>query len=191
MGSPLLILALGLLVSTVGVVPVSVFAANTDCDHLPDPCNGTEKADTVTASGIEGHVTSYAIFGNGGEDKINVKNVDITFNLLIRGGADNDIITASSDRNIGATGDEGNDIIVISGTGALTGFGGTGADKVTADERGSSPVQLFQNFITNEPDGKKDFLDCKNHFFSIAYISAEDGDVAVHCDTVKTGPFGS
>jgi hypothetical protein len=86
-------------------------------------------------------------------------------------------------------GDEGDDIISISSPafGNLLGAGGPGADKIIA-ESSSNLVILLQNLPSNEPDGKKDILNCKDTFSSIAFISPEDSDLALNCQEVRTGP---
>jgi hypothetical protein len=163
----------------------NVLAAYINCNHVPDPCNGTDNSDTMTASGINGVEFTYNINGNGGSDKINVNDVDVTFNTIIHGGPGNDFITGKSERNIFGVGDEGNDVITLSGAHvAAAGLGG--ADKLIGHSE-VSLVLLLQNNPANEPDGKKDFLDCKGSEQSIAYISSEDGDIAVNCKIVKTG----
>ena len=49
-------------------------------------------------------------------------------------------------------------------------------------------VKLYQDQFSNEPDGKKDTLNCGNAVNSVANISHEDGDVAVNCETVNSQP---
>jgi Ca2+-binding RTX toxin-like protein len=163
----------------------NALAAYINCNQVPDTCNGTDNGDTMTASGINGVEFTYNINGNGGSDKISVNNVDVTFNTIIHGGSGNDIITGKSERNIFGIGDEGNDVITLSGA-HVAAAGLDGADKLIGHSV-VSLVLLLQNNPANEPDGKKDFLDCKGSEQSIAYISSEDGDIAVNCKIVKTG----
>jgi hypothetical protein len=183
---PFIFYLIGILIIAMTVTfPSSIFAANINCNQVPDPCNGTDTADTMTASDL-GDNTIYNINGLGGSDKIVVKNVDKTFTVAIRGGEGDDRIIGTSDRNIGGIGDEGDDIIMVSGDGTVGAFGGPGADKLIVDSKSGI---IFQNLPSNEPDGKKDLLDCKNVLGTVAYISPRDGDVAVHCQNIKTGPF--
>ena len=185
--------SLGLLITSVMTFlvlvtsPHSTHAASINCSHLPSPCEGTDGSDAITASGINDVEFAYEIHGLGGADAILVKNIDTTFTTIIRAGPGDDRITGTSDRNIAGLGDEGDDIISISAPGNLLGAGGPGADKISAE----SPVNLvllLQNLPSNEPDGKKDILNCKGTFNSIAFISPEDGDIALHCQEIRTGP---
>ncbi|HEY7109883.1 MAG TPA: hypothetical protein VH415_10665 [Nitrososphaeraceae archaeon] len=184
---------LSLLISSIITLSVliastnNLYAASIYCSHLPSPCEGTEGSDAITASGINDIEFAYEIHALGGADNILVKNIDTTFTTIIRGGPGNDRIAGTSDRNIASLGDEGDDVISISAPGNLLGAGGPGADKISA----KSPINLvilLQNLPSNEPDGKKDILDCKGTFNSIAFISREDGDIALHCQQVRTGP---
>jgi hypothetical protein len=72
----------------------------------------------------------------------------------------------------------------------VSAFGTPGSDKLTLDSVFDFGVAvLLQNLPSTEPDGKKDFLDCKNVLKSVAYISPKDGDTAVHCHKLKTGQY--
>jgi hypothetical protein len=187
--------SLGLLITSIMIFlvlitsPHSIHAASINCSHLPSPCEGTAGSDAITASGINDVEFTYEILGLGGADTILVKNIDTTANTIIRAGPGNDKITGTSPRNIFGVGDEGDDIISISspGFGNLLGAGSPGADKIIA-ESSSNLVILLQNLPSNEPDGKKDILNCKDTFSSIAFISPEDGDIALNCQEVRTGP---
>ena len=184
-----LLLVIGMLTLVLLITPSRSFAASINCSHIPSPCDGTNDSDAIKASGINGVESTYNINGLGGADTVVVQNVDTTNTVRISGGSGDDKIGASSKIHISAIGDEGDDIISLSSlSGTLLGLGGTGSDKLIA-ESPSNLVILFQNFISNEPDGKRDILNCKDTLQSTAYISIEDGDTAVHCTTVKTGPF--
>ena len=91
-----------------------------------------------------------------GADTVVVNNVDTTNTVKISGGSGDDKIGASSKIHISAIGDEGDVIISLSSlSGTLLGLGSKiGSDKLIA-ESPSNLVILFQNFISNEPDGKK------------------------------------
>jgi hypothetical protein len=129
----------------------------------------------MTASGIAG-IINYNINGLGGGDKIVVKYVATTFTVRIRGGEGDDRITGISDRKIAAVGDEGDDVIRLSARGSVSAFGTPGSDKLTLDSVFDFGVAvLLQNLPSTEPDGKKDFLDCKNVLKSVAYISPRMG----------------
>jgi hypothetical protein len=65
-------------------------------------------------------------------------------------------------------------------------YGGDGTDTITYN--GAPEAKLFQAEFGNNPDGEKDTLNCGNAPLSVAFISLEDGDVAVNCKTVKTQP---
>jgi hypothetical protein len=165
-------------VSAIGLmsvfVPSSVFAATVNCDLAVSTCVGTNNPDTMTISKLTGSSGFYFIDGKGAGDTIvgNVVQKDpgvSGFVVLFSGGDDKIVIRTS---------------VAVP---TLELYGGTGSDTITYN--GALPgVKLYQDQFSNDPDGKKDTLNCGNAVNSVAHISLEDGDVAVNCKTVNNQP---
>ena len=155
------------------IVPCSVFAATVNCDLAVQSCVGTSGADTMTISKLRGDPGFYFIDPKGGDDTIvaNVAQNDpgVSGFVSLASGANDKIVVRNS---------------VVVGT--IEFYGGDGSDTITYT--GAPGVKLFQAEFDNNPDGKKDTLNCGNAVDSIAHISLEDGDVAVNCNTVNTQP---
>ena len=161
------------------IVPSSVFAATINCDQFVRSCVGTDAADTMIISKLRGDGSPfYTIDGKGGGDSIAANLVQKD---NIGGGGIFRVEGGSGDDNISVR-----KSIVLN---LVSLFGGDGSDKVTYS--GTSPalgLSLAQNDNSNNPDGKKDTLNCGNAANSGAHISLEDGDVAVNCNIVNTQP---
>jgi len=161
------------------IIPSKVFAATINCDLSITPCVGTDAADTLIVSKLRGDGTNtYIIDGKGGGDTISAnivqkENVAGGGIFRVEGGSGDDTISVRKSIPLGL----------------VSLFGGGGSDKITYS--GTSPglgLTLEQNNNSNEPDGKKDTLNCSNAANSVAHISLEDGDVAVNCNIVNTQP---
>ena len=155
------------------IVPSNVFAATVNCNLAVSTCVGTDNQDTMTISKLTGSSGFYFIDGKGAGDTIvgNVAQKDpgVTGFVVLFSGGDDKIVIRTS---------------VAVPTIEL--YGGTGSD--TISYTGAPGVKLYQDQFSNEPDGKKDTLNCGNAVNSVANISHEDGDVAVNCETVNSQP---
>jgi hypothetical protein len=153
----------------------SVLAATVNCNLAVQECIGTNSADTMFVSNLKGGAGAYFVDPKGGDDTF-VANVEVGkvdpgisgFISLASGG--NDKISVKSSEFFSTT----------------EFYGGDGSDKITYS--GAKGVKLFQAEFENTPDGDKDTLNCGNALDSTAFISLEDGDVAVNCETVRTQP---
>lgn len=151
----------------------SVLAAPVNCNLAVQECIGTNSADTMTMSKLTGGAGAYFVDPNNGDDTV-VANV-----VQKDPGVSGFISLASG----------GNDKIVVKNSQFVDPtefYGGDGSDLITYS--GAKGVKLFQADFENTPDVEKDTLNCGNAVDSIAFISLEDGDVAVNCETVKTQP---
>jgi hypothetical protein len=168
-------------------VPGKVFAAAINCNPVPSICEGTDNADTMTATNVQlDSQNNYKAEGLKGDD---VMSFDISniFGLFVAGDEGNDRISLKTPltgtHGASAFGDSGDDTIAISA--AFGGaHGGEGSDKISI--RSTVESFLFQNDDLNTPDGKKDILNCNGSPHSKAYISLEDGDTATRCEKVIT-----
>jgi hypothetical protein len=161
------IMAVGLL--TVFGVTVA-FADTIVCSPSPDPCNGTNNSDTMTAN-AGSNIAGFTINGLDGSDTIAANEVSIGgfgHDLTVNGNDGADTIIATKHKTI--------DNIV--------GIGGNGKDFISASGNVRLDLVLFQNNLANDPDGSRDTLNCNNNPVSKAYISVADGDVAINCKTV-------
>jgi hypothetical protein len=153
----------------------SVLAATVNCNLAVQECIGTNSADTMFVSNLKGGAGAYFVDPKGGDDTF-VANVEVG---KVDPGISGFISLASG----------GNDKISVKSTEFFSTtefYGGDGSDKITYS--GAKGVKLFQADFENTPDGDKDTLNCGNAVDSTAFISLEDGDVAVNCETVKTQP---
>jgi hypothetical protein len=156
-------------------VTTSVLAATVNCNLAVQECIGTNSADTMFVSNLKGGAGAYFVDPKGGDDTF-VANVEVG---KVDPGISGFISLASG----------GNDKISVKSTEFFSTtefYGGDGSDKITYS--GAKGVKLFQAEFENTPDGDKDTLNCGNAVDSTAFISLEDGDVAVNCETVKTQP---
>ena len=146
-----------------------------NCNLAVQECIGTNSADTMFVSNLKGGAGAYFVDPKGGDDTF-VANVEVG---KVDPGISGFISLASG----------GNDKISVKSTEFFSTtefYGGDGSDKITYS--GAKGVKLFQAEFENTPDGDKDTLNCGNAVDSTAFISLEDGDVAVNCETVKTQP---
>jgi hypothetical protein len=153
----------------------SVLAATVNCNLAVQECIGTNSADTMFVSNLKGGAGAYFVDPKGGDETF-VANVEV-------GKVDPGISGFISLASVG------NDKISVKSTEFFSTtefYGGDGTDKITYS--GSKGVKLFQADFENTLDGDKDTLNCGNAVDSTAFISLEDGDVAVNCETVKTQP---
>lgn len=171
----LFLLVIGVLCSLSVLVSSSVFAATVNCNLAVQNCIGTNSADTMTMSNLRGGPGVYFIDPKGGDDTVAANVVDrdpptFGFGFVVLPSGGNDKIAVKE----------------IFPLATIEFYGGDGTD--TIKYNGAPEAKLFQAEFDNNPDGEKDTLNCGNAPLSVAFISLEDGDVAVNCKTVKTQP---
>jgi hypothetical protein len=181
------IMAVGLL--TVFGVTVA-FADTIVCSPSPDPCNGTNNSDTMTAN-AGSNIAGFTINGLDGSDTIAANEVSIGgfgHDLTVNGNDGSDTIIATKQKGLilRSDGGTGDDRITLTGKTIdnIVGIGGNGKDFISASGNVRLDLVLFQNNLANDPDGSRDTLNCNNNPVSKAYISVADGDVAINCKTV-------